>query len=561
MRSKFIFNIVIPLLIIIGLIRCANVGQPTGGPRDLQPPILISTQTPDQSLNFNQDKISFNFDEYVKVEDIKKQLIITPSIEDDRYNIKVKNNVVTLEFKDKLQENTTYSINFGEAIRDITESNKARNIKFGFSTGSYIDSLSISGKITTLLRYQPVQDVVVGLYDANDTLNILNSRPIYFSKTDSAGNYQIENIKNNSYRIYATVDKNNNLRNDPLTEAYGFKGEIIQLDSSISNLNIPIYKMDSRNLKIQSARPDGSYYLIKFNKPVNEYILQPVDNEVILFSSLVEDNKTLRIYNTITKDSIEANLNVKDSLDQELNYSFNLKFIESRKVPEPFNFTITPSENEIKENYKATLIFNKPIKEVLTDSIFFQYDSLNIDYINPEDEISLNENRDRLTIRKKLSADMVTKSSATEVSSRPSPRSLNSGSLNDGTVRLYLGPGSFVSIENDSSKILDKKYKFTNPQEVGTIEGTISTEQDSFIVQLLDKGYKVIDELRNQRNYKFNNVKPGDYRIRILVDNDNDGTWDPGNIHEYKEPEDVFFHDEIISIRANWERTDVNINL
>ncbi len=120
MKNGFCTLLIIFLTIFLS--RCANVGQPTGGPKDIEPPRLTTTYPNDQALNFNDNKIQFIFSEPIKVEDVKKQIIITPPIEDEAYVLKIKNNLVTFQLKERLQPNTTYTINMGEAVRDITSS-------------------------------------------------------------------------------------------------------------------------------------------------------------------------------------------------------------------------------------------------------------------------------------------------------------------------------------------------------------------------------------------------------------------------------------------------------
>ncbi|MDQ3392840.1 MAG: Ig-like domain-containing domain, partial [Bacteroidota bacterium] len=291
--------------------------------------------------------------EPVKVEDVKKQIIITPPIEEEKYEIKVKNNVVTFQLKDKLQPNTTYTINMGEAVRDITESNRARNIILGFSTGNYIDSLSISGNVTHLMQGKAAFNAIVGIYKADDTLDIFTKRPLYLTKTDSAGNFQLSNLKNDKYRIYSFIDKNDNLKCDPLTESFGFKEDIIKLDSGISNVNIKLFRQDTRELKIQSSRPDGQYFLIKFNKYVKDYEIIPESNTVRVFHNIIEENKTIRIYNTFNQDSLKTSVVAYDTLDNKYINDVTMYFISSKKAKEPFNVSVAPSETEkISENFK-----------------------------------------------------------------------------------------------------------------------------------------------------------------------------------------------------------------
>ena len=177
---------ILHLLILILLLGCARQVPLNGGLKDLQPPQVISSTPADQALNFQGQKIILEFDEYVRQENLLNQLIITPRI-NGTYKTKVNKNVVTLDFEQPFDSATTYTLNFREGIKDITEGNVPPNMTFVFSTGTYLDSVSISGSVRDLLTQEMLEDITISLYNPDDTINVFNGTPQYLTKTNTEG--------------------------------------------------------------------------------------------------------------------------------------------------------------------------------------------------------------------------------------------------------------------------------------------------------------------------------------------------------------------------------------
>ena len=153
------------------LLSCARQSSPTGGPKDTIPPVLVRVIPPNETINFNADQIELEFSEDVILNAPKEQLIITPTIGKE-YKMTYRRNRVIIEFEEPLQDSTTYTFNFRESIQDITEKNSVRNLQLAYSTGTYLDSLSISGTIYHMLSGKPAEDATVALHTENDTFNI-----------------------------------------------------------------------------------------------------------------------------------------------------------------------------------------------------------------------------------------------------------------------------------------------------------------------------------------------------------------------------------------------------
>lgn len=581
----FLFSIFLILSSSLYLYSCATRSVPTGGPKDTIPPQLINTIPKNKSINFRGKSIVLTFDEYIKTKDINNQLIVTPRLkEENESQYKLNKKMLTIELSEPLDSNTTYTFNFQESVQDITESNPARDLVLAFSTGNYIDSLSIEGTVVELLTNKPMANVVVALYPNGDTLDLFNSKPQYFSRTKKDGTFKLENLKNATYRIYSFNDVNKNLTAQSDAEAYGFIPDSIVLDTSIIDLSIPLIKRNVKEFRVQSARPNGKYFEIKFNKYVEDYDFKNIDPEDdSLISNKGAEPGVVRVYNTIVIDSVQTIITATDTIGQTVTDTLFIKFPATQRKSDPISHKLTPSSNsKVLEDFEAKITFNKPVININYDSLFFYYDSLTIEPILQED-ITWNEFRDELTINKKLDKKLLEKESPIEtlkdsinISNEDTiqqeiieekdikkikgkkdgdkTKEKNKFDKKENQVMLFMAKGSFVSIENDTLPEISAFYTFIKLEETGLIKGSIETDKEYYFIQLLNNSNQVIKEIKGEESFVLNHIQPGEYKLRILIDNDGDGTWFPGNILKNIPPEDIYFYPEPVIIRANWER-------
>ncbi|BDD07573.1 hypothetical protein FUAX_00050 [Fulvitalea axinellae] len=528
---------------------CASQRALTGGPKDTIPPMIESSTPPNLSTNFNGKKVRIQFDEYVQLKNAKKDLIITPSSENE-YDIKLKGGrTFEITFDQPLDSNTTYTLNFQEVVQDVTEKNVLAENVFTFSTGPELDSMFLHGKVKDLLTNQPEEGAVVALYRSDDTLNIFNSKPLYFTKTDKEGIYTLAHIREGKYMLYTYQDKNQNLIFDPKKEKAGFHDGIIELNHEFDSLKLSIVDVNMDSLYTTKSLISGTYFVTSFNKPIKSYRTEFDVQEIFLPNNLLEDNKTIRFYNTrnmTEEDSLRVKVTAMDSVHNEITYETFVKFRETkRKKAKLEQKSGEQSRRYISNDFSNWYWFSKPIEKVNYDSAYFFYDSLNVLPITEED-FTWNDTRNIVSLRKNLELDTIIHPDTVEA---PIFK----------TVKLNLKEGTFVSIEQDSATAIDKSYSFAQSENVGSILGKIITDEKSYILQLLDDRYNLIDERINPKDYAFLNVDPGKYYLRILVDKDGSGEWDPGNIMEVIPPEPVYFYPGLIVIRANWERTGIDM--
>lgn len=552
-RNYWIILTGLYLFIQFCITSCANISTPTGGPKDTIPPALVKVNPTGGAVHFNDRIVRMEFNEPVQVKDFQNQLIITPSIA-GAYKTKVNKNSIELLFEQPFDTNTTYTLSFREGIVDLNEGNPAQQLQLAFSTGAYLDSLSVGGKVQELLSGKPVADALVSLYRTQDTLNIFNSRPYYLSKTDEEGFYRFNNLKAGEYFLYATLDANANLKTETGNEPFGFIKDTVFLSDNIDSLNIKILGINTNEPAVNSSRPAGPYYEVKLNKAVDEYVLEPLEEtEQRIYSNLVEGNKTIRIYNAWPlQDSLATYLSITDSLGQQVQDTIYIKFEESKRAKDEFKYSVVPASGAtVEQDFSATITFSKPVKEVNTDSLFIRYDSLTTFQLIPEEDFTWNSRRDRLEITRflKVEEGLQEKEETDSLKAKP-----------DNKFSLYLGKAAFISAEQDSSKSSELNYRWAESKNYGLVEGRFISEADSFTLQLVNaESFKVVKEVKNQHNFTFNYVPPGEYRIRILIDENGNGRWDPGNIYKRIEPEPVILLDEKLSIKANWELKEIEI--
>jgi Bacterial Ig-like domain len=300
-----ILYICLLLLCYLFFFACAKIVPPTGGPKDVTPPGLIPGKS-DSSMqtNFKQRSFELTFDEWVKLDNVAKQVVVTPPLEHTP-DVKLKKRTVTFSFDEKevLRDSATYVINFGDAIKDLNESIPAKNLRFVFSTGDYIDSLSVEGKVIDAFSGEPVKEVTVMLYDNLSDSVVYNERPFYLSKTSESGTFKIENVRADTFKVFVLEDKNFNYLFDMPSEKIGYQSEPFILNDSVKiNLTLELFE-EEKGLRLVDKITEryGKVTLI-FNKPPDEK-LQVTFDPVLQRQHMVYEQDSLHLWYQ-PKDSV-----------------------------------------------------------------------------------------------------------------------------------------------------------------------------------------------------------------------------------------------------------------
>lgn len=542
MKLLSYFSLLCTLLILKS---CANISPPTGGPKDIRPPKLIRSVPKANSTNFAGKSILLEFNEKVALNAIEEQLIINP-IPKGEYISTVQKNKVNISFKEALNPNTTYTFNFRDAIQDITEKNIVPNLYLAFSTGQETDSCILKGSVKDYLSNVPLEHTIISLYKHEDTVDIQNGKPLYFTKSNKLGAFELKNIKEGDYKLYALQDLNKNFIYDLEEEKIAFKDSIYI--KSIYTIDLNLIKNSIKGLSIlNQKRVSINEYAVNMSKGVEvQEIIYSINKKPILHSSS-EDGRTIYIYNTqLLTDSIPINLIVKDSSGKVLNTSINIFFGTENKD------SISTKKGQKIDKQKITYI--NPIKKINPADIRAQNGSFSLSFlfskpILKENTASIRVKKDTIPISNTL-LTLAWNKTNTEL------RIKGNISFKDSLV-LFIPERTFININGDSSK--QNKLVITNKkeEEFAVLSGTVKTVTTNYLLQLIDSKFQVLDSIYNPTKFTFSFIPPGIYYLRCIVDLNKNHMWDGGDIEKKEQPEPIIFYKEKFELRANWEITDV----
>ncbi|KAA3632308.1 MAG: hypothetical protein DWQ02_14910 [Bacteroidetes bacterium] len=548
-------NIVRSLLLILmatGLWFCANVVAPKGGPKDESPPQLLTEgSTPNMQTNFNSNEIILEFDEWVELNDVFNQIVISPPIDRDDYEVRIRKKSIIFSFTEtaSLRENATYTINFGEAVRDITERNPVKDLRFVFSTGDVIDSLVVRGKLLDALTGEPVEDAYFMLYEnlADSVVRTIN--PFYFGRTDESGNYTIENVRAGTFKGFGIKRVDQNYKFDNPEEFIGFPEEFIVVGDttgitpdSLGNRRIPPKTIDPIFL-FQERKPlyisniDSSRYGFlntTFNVPPGDIDLQFEDlvteNEEPPYT--LTDRDSLLIWYNQSGNNTWRLMVQKDSL---LNDTISIKARSKTEFQNTgtLNLRMGNTTNQGKSNPSNPIKvgFSAPLENFDTSFITLTADTT-LEIIKPEFSIDSLDNR-RLTIN---------------YSWKPSIPYV-----------LEILPGGVTDMFGLSNQdTVNLKYTPDLKKSFGNIKISITGLKDSlsYIGELLDKNSRIIESfvIVNAEAFELevNALPPGDYKVKIITDWNNNGSWDTGSYDDKRQPEPIY-EKALEKLRANWD--------
>lgn len=514
------------------LASCARVGSPVGGAKDSIPPQITGSNIDSPRVNVPRDirELRIDFDEYITLKDINKQLIISPPLKQITKILPsgMGNKYLLIKWTDTLQENTTYNFNFGNAIVDNNEGNALGYYNFAFSTGEKIDSLFISGELKSLINEKDKKseegNMVVGLYQQKDSMDY-RQKPYYITKADPDGYFELNYLAPGNYRVLAFEDSNSNSVYDIGKEKVGFLKEQISLDKSISGLNINLYPS---------------------KKPVKYLEMKEVPGGVLM--TFEGNPDTVKI--------LSLNENLKD-----------YKVTHSPKSDSAMIWFNAPAQNiGIANNENLKFSYDNGVKQDSV-SLFYRY--------NVKNEMSIANNRGNSLAPQQ---DFVVTSNYFVDKIQPEKWSLVSDSIKQEFTAEISEKNPFeIYIKSDFKE--GKKYSLTIPKETvssfyetiiksyrfdfesdkienyGDLMVTLENEpKQKFWIQLLtETGNIAYSKYGVEKLINFKSLKPGQYNLRILVDENENGIWDFADFANNIIAEPVFIFDKKIEVRPLWE--------
>ena len=515
---------IILFFIACSIVGCAKRGTPDGGPKDEDPPIFIRSQPPNNSSNFDSENIRIYFDEYIKLEKINSQLIVSPPIEKSGYSIFPQSGAskfIDIDLKDSLQKNSTYSFNFGQALVDNNEGNPLPFFKYVFSTGNYIDSLNISGNIKDSYNRDTDEFITAMLYPIDSLYNdsiIYNGKPLYVSNTLDSTNFKFTNLKKGVYNLIAIKDYNNNFRYDPLTEKIAFNKTPITIPSdSLFNLNI---FQESPEFKIF--------------KP-----FQNDENKINFGFQGDTENLDVKIENGNNLNSVVTFDKEKDTL---------YVWLENSNY-DSLNFEIN------NKDYEKSYVFKFQKKELGKDSLQLKQQS---QILELSDKLSLesttpliNINNEKIEVYDRdsipISFEVILENYTNLI--------LDFEVLPNDIYYVHITPNAVIDIFQKTTDSLNFSFKTKKISEYGKIFFNPIQKNYPLIVDLINTKDEVVDSqylASASDNCVFENIIPGEYNIRVVEDKNENKKRDTGNFLGKIQPEKIYFNNEIIKVRSNW---------
>jgi uncharacterized protein (DUF2141 family) len=521
---RFLSFVCVAMLIV----SCANRGTPSGGEIDKEPPIITSESPKNFSTNFNAEEIRIYFNEYVKVKDLRKQLIISPPMDTDPVIVPMggASKYISIKIRDTLQANTTYAFNFGESIVDNNEENPYPYYRYVFSTGDTIDSLSVQGYVEDALLKEPDTFVSVMLYEVDSTYSdsiVYKEKPRYITNTlDSVTTFSIDNIKAGTYKMIALKDKNGNNKFDQKQDKIAFREDYITVPTD-SVFPLTLFK-EAANFKAIKPKQAGA------SKIIFPY---EGDYEAMRIKVLGETPEAYqtRIVKDATTDTLYYWYKPNFEIDTTLFLVTNEKYIDTfthrfRKLDADSLEIKAISSRNLNFDSDFTIEGNIPLTKIDKSKIkLIDKDSVAIDFEVEYDSIL---NRYTFPIKKEESQK----------------------------YHFTMLPGTFTDFYEDINQdTLRFSARTKLETDYGKMRVNLKNAKFPLIVQLVnDKGNVIYERyVTDSPVVDFIDIEPKLYSLRVIYDTNGNGKYDTGNYLLGIKPERVSYSPPIDEVRAGWE--------
>ena len=596
-KLKYLFFCLAMLLTAFLAQRCANAVAPTGGPKDSVPPVVVQAMPENHSVNFIGKKIEITFDEYITLENANQNVLISPPLT-EKPDIKLKNKTVVIKFKEPLVANTTYTVNFGSAIKDLHEGNLFKDYVYSFSTGDHIDTLAIAGKVLYAEDKKPVEDAYVSLYAADrDNLDSLplTTAPNYITKTDKEGNFKLAGLANKKYLVFAIKDVNSNLFFDLPNEEVAFLDTLVQasclqkplppvtdstmkdsLAMQMDTIALDTLTLDTLTLDTLTSFSDTIASETKATSMYDSnalnltlYMFTEVDSTQVLLEKKLIEEGLLRFvfrhpakeavamtpemlpdtFNLVTKRSAESDTiwwyftpNVKDSLWVHIKHD--------TLVNDSSRYSLKFKDKNARNKRPATLKVtnNTIIKGALgpDDDFILKFSEPVIEY-RPNDSILLK--RDTL-----VSYGGLVFKPADEYGMQ---YQLVMPIAADTNYQIEIPDSVFFGIRGRTNEAYKADFHRLKDDEYGNIYITVVPPigMKQVVVQLTNENGKVLKQqaITKRQEVMFEHLPPGKYKLQALLDADGNGKWSTGNYHHHILPETIIEYSDALDLKAGWD--------
>ncbi len=558
------FRNIYTLILVLLLSACAQIVAPGGGLKDATPP-KVKKYIPDSaSTNIKPKSIFIVFDEYINLKDLHNQLIISPPLSKaPDINVKDKTLLINFSKDDTLKSNTTYVFSFGNSIQDNNENNPKEDFKYVFSTGNFIDSLTIKGKVENAFDHKTEKGILVMLYRNYDDSTIYKHTPDYFTKTKEDGTFKITNVRDGKYKVIALKDANANYKYDSEDEKIAFIDTLVNVPSS-ENLLLELFQEPPKKFKLTKYLYN-SYGRVDFyfNKGSDSITIKPInyifnDGDIICDYSANRDSLTYWFRN-IDTDSLHLQLSNGSKIVDTIKLKLITKeeALGHKRNPLKFKVMSSPDKNmSFDLGAPLNIVFSSPIKIYTNGNINLKEDS------------SLIAKQKSFVYFLSDSGQIATvgKWDSTNVEEDPfypgvmikMPKKVFFNKWKPNTnYHLFIPPSTFTDFFGLTNDTINIDFKTREETYYGSLKMQINiarTEQN-YIIQLLDEKENVIrrNNIQTSETIIYEHLSPAKYKLKIIYDINKNYKWDSGNIFLKKQPEKIIYNSELINIRANWD--------
>ena len=604
-KLKYLFLSCGLLLTAFSAQRCANAVAPTGGPKDERPPVVVETLPENRSTNFIGKKIEITFDEYITLENANQNVLISPPLS-EKPDIKLKNKTVVIKFKENLATNTTYTIDFGTAIKDLHEGNQFKDYVYSFSTGDHLDTLCIAGKVINAEDKKPVDGVYVSLYAADrENLDSLpmTTAPNYITKTDKEGSFRLAGLADKKYLVFALKDANANLYFDLPNEEVAFLDTLVpasypwtapkpqvldstRIDSTLiisdSTLSIPadsLLKLSQDSLIIISdtlqIKPQDTLPQRIFDQKALDltlYMFTEVDStQVLLEKKLVEEGMLRFVFRHPAKEAVIMT-------PEMLPDTFNLVAMHSADYDTVWWY-FTPN---VKDSLWVQVKYDTVINDSSRYSLKFKESGGNRRRKREVEKLKVTDNllgrggliagEDLILKFSEPIVDYQMRDSAVfkrdtticynQLAFEPADEDglkyrLTTPFAADSSYSFEIPDSVFWGIRGRTNDPIRVDFHVLKDDEYGNIYITVVPPEGmkQVVVQLTNENGKVLKEetITTRQEVMFEHLMPAKYKLRAILDADGNGKWSTGNYHRHTLPETVIEYKDTLEIKAGWD--------
>ena len=569
-------------LSLIGLMsNCAEPRPPQGGPKDTRPPALHPKKysSPNKSVNYQERQVILTFDEWIKLQSAQSQLVISPPLQ-NKPEIKIKNKSLVLKWKGLLKDSTTYTIAFGDAVRDITENNSVKNLKFVFSTGPYLDSLSCKGILVDANDGKALEGVLVMLYkNLNDSVPLLQ-KPYYFSETAADGTFNIDNIGEGSYKVFALKDMNSDYLYNLPNEQIAFLDSVFVLNDTTNGFfRLRLFQERSKPFVLNAKQVGQGCVQLQFNRAlVGRTAIQFMGEELPVLA-LEQGDDSLRLWfdaSVLQADDWQFIIRNQEeqwqdtlSVDATLNYEKAVRWCFRNKQNGEDVFDGYRNNKDTlavqQSPFEAIeLNFNNPLEQVdLTKwELYIDSNLLVSRYIVNSTLDSLRGLTIVDTVLENILVDTFLRiqiDSLVRDTKRSTAIHLYAPLSEKNQYKLMLLDSAIQDVFGQHNKdSLEGLYRINNKDQYGRIECLIN-QADSikqYLAQLVGPNGVVLFEhaLKDSSSYRlvYPYIGMGNYTIAVTEDINRNAMWDPGG-YQLKRQAELKIISKNIALKPGWE--------